>query len=192
MKIWGLGVTANTAIVICEGKIVTWNLPTGDCILEDRANIHDSVQTIVFDHPPPPSDWPHSASISPDFNHLVVTGVRGSGLDIYDMSTGKHLVGSAGTYGHRRWFTPDGREVCAYSSRLEIIRGGGSGVIGLGPLQSLGAPSGGYPWESSYGHEVTNDGWILDSRKHRVHRKKRREIMTNRGRHDPVMIFLIH
>jgi len=168
MKIWGLGVTANTAIVIGEGKIVTWNLPTGDCVLEARANIHDSVQTIVFDHPPPPSDWPHSASISPDFNYLVITREEGEGLDIYDMATGGHLVGSTTLCLFQPWFTRDGREVWSASYGNKIIRGGGSNVIGLEPLWLSDDPSGGQLWESSYGHKVTDDGWILDSRKKRV------------------------
>ena len=50
----------------------------------------------------------------------------------------------------------------------KIVEGGESDVIGLEPLGSNTVPSGGYPWESSHGHDVTDDGWILDSRKKRV------------------------
>jgi len=170
MKIWGLGLTGSTAVVVSEGKIITWNLPVGDCVLDARANIHDSVRTIVFNHPPPPFKWQNSASISPDFNHLVIMSRWGRSLDIYDTSTGKHVVGTAP--GSQRvfypWFTRDGREVRYSSGGQKIIRGGGSDIIGLEPLQRGCVPSGGYLWKSSHGHDVTDDGWVVDSRKKRV------------------------
>jgi len=174
MKICGLGVTGSAVIVVGEGKVVTWNLPAGDRILNARANIHDSVRTIVFDHPQPSPKWLHIASISPDFNHLAITREgRPEGLDIYDASTGKHVAGVTTDYSvSHLWFTRDRREIWYQSTALfvgqKIIRGGGSDVIGLELLQRGDAPSGGYLWESSHGHNVTDDGWILDSRKKRV------------------------
>jgi len=169
MKICGLGVTGSTVIVVGEGKIITWNLPAADCVSDARANIHDSVQTIVFNHLPPFSVWPRSASISPDFNHLVITREEGRGLDIYDTSTGKHVAGATADSVSRLWFTRDGREVWDNYGGWEIIRGGGSNVIGLEPLQRGHTPSGGHLWESSRGHYATADGgWILDSREKQV------------------------
>ena len=167
MKICGLGVTGSTAIVVGEGKIITWDLPVDDCVLDARANIHDSVQTIVFDYLPARREMAISASISPDFNHLVIARGGGSGLDIYDMSTGKHVVGVTVSV-FRPWFTRDGREVRCESRGQKIIRGRGSDIIGLEPVGDDDDPSGGRLWESSHGHEVTDDGWILDSRKKRV------------------------
>ena len=172
MKICGLGVTGSTAIVVGDGKIITWNLPLGDCILDARANIHDSVRTILFNHRAPPPGWPlHCyASISPDFNCLLITRGSSEGLDIYSMSTGKHLVGTT-THVYQPWFTRDGREIRrsrGFSEGQKIIRGEGSDVIGLEPLGQPGVPSGGYLWQSPHGHKVTDDGWILDSRKKRV------------------------
>ena len=172
MEILGLGMTGSTVIVVGEGKISTWNLPVGDCVLDARANIHDSVRTIVFNHPPLLPGLLHSALISPDSNHLVITGSRGEGLDIYNVSTGKHVVATTIGAHSRPWFTRDGREV--WSSGLlsskgkKIIRGGESDVIGLEPIGDGDGPSGGYPWESAHGHEITDDGWILDSGKKRV------------------------
>jgi len=163
MKICGLGVIGSTVIVVGEGKITTWNLPA---VLDARADIHDSVRTIVFNHPLPLFGEPHSASISPDFNLLVITGGGGMGLDIYGTSTGKHFVGTTTEFVSDVWFTRDGREVWYSglpSGGKKIIRGGGSDVVG-----DVDGPSGGYPWESSHGHDVTDDGWILDSRKKRV------------------------
>jgi len=169
MVVCDLGVTGSTAIVVGEGKIVTWNLPAGDCVLNAEANIHDSVRTIVFDHPPPPPGWLHFASISPDFNHLAITREedRGGGVDIYDASTGEHLFGIPTSDMTPPWFTRDGREVWCDSNEQKIIMGGGSDVIRVEPV-GRDAPSGGHLWESAHGHEITDDGWILDSRKKRV------------------------
>ena len=49
-QIYGLGVTGNTIIIIGHWKIITWNLPMGDHILNNRAGIHDSVQTTEFNN----------------------------------------------------------------------------------------------------------------------------------------------
>jgi len=170
MMICGLGVTVDAVVVVGEGKAITWNLPAGDCVLDARANIHDSVRTIVFNHPPPPPGWLYSASISLDFTNLVITREKGSGIDIYDASTGKHLVGTTTLYASHPWFTRDGHEVwySKNSGGRKIIRGEWSDVIGLEPVRDYDGPSGGCPWESSHGHEITDDGWILDSRKKRV------------------------
>jgi len=170
MKICGLGVTADTAVVVGEGKIITWNLPAGDCVLDARVNIHDSVRTVVLDHPPPPPAWLHSMPISPNFSHLVITRKfkEGGGLDIYDVSTGKYLVGTAiREYVSHPWFTRDGREVWHDCGGQKIIRGGGSDVIGLEPVGNYDDPSGGDLCVSAHGHEIT-DSWVLDSRKKRV------------------------
>jgi len=171
MVVCGLGVTGSTAIVVGEGKIVTWNLPAGDRVLNAEANIHDSVRTIVFDHPPPPPGRPlHFASISPDFNHLAITRKedRGGGVDIYDASTGEHLFGIPTRYVTHPWFTRDGREVWCDLDSQKIIMGGGSDVIGVEPVGDGDVPSGGHLWESVHGHEITDDGWILDSKEKRV------------------------
>jgi len=168
MKICGLGVTANTVIVVGEGKIITWNLPVEDCVLDATADIQDSVRTIVFDHPLPSPRWLHSASISSDFNYLVITRDKGKGLDIYDVSTGRHVVGTTIVFSFQPWFTRDGREVWYDPGGQKIIRGGGSDDIRLEPVGDDDGPSGGYLSESSHGHKVTDDGWILDSRKKRV------------------------
>ena len=171
MKILGLGVTGSTVIVVGEGRISTWNLPGGDGVFDARANTHDSVRTIVFNYPPLLPGGLHSASVSPDSNHLIITGARSEGLDIYDVSTGKHVVATTIGGDSRPWFTRDGREVwCSTINPIgqKIIRGGGSDVIGLEPVRDSDGPSGGYLWESAHGHEITDDGWILDSRKKRV------------------------
>ena len=164
-SICGLGVTGTTAVVVGEGKIITWNLPVGGCVLDARANIHDSIRTIVFNHALPSFGQVLFASISPDFNYLVTTREYAEGLDIYDMSTGKHLVGGTGSYGSRPWFTRDGREVWDLSGGQKIIRGEGTDIIGLEILDWSSTPSRGHLWESPRGHNITDEGWILDSRR---------------------------
>ena len=168
MDICGLGVTGSTAIVVGHGRIITWNLPAGDCVLDARANIYDSVRTTVFNHPLQLSIRPHSASISPDLNHFVITRGNGRGLDIYDTSTGKHVAGATADSAFLPRFTRDGREVWDDCCGWEIIKGGGSDVIGLEPLQRGHTPSGGHFWKSSRGHYATDDGWIVDSREKQV------------------------
>ena len=88
------------------------------------------------------------------------------------MPTGKHLVRTTSESASEPWFTRDGREV--WSSRdmpmegWKIVKSGKSDIIGLEPLGPNAKPSGGCSWESSHGHSITDDGWILDSRKKRV------------------------
>ena len=96
------------------------------------------------------------------------------GLDIYDISTGKHLAART-TWGlHLLWFTPDGREVWSAGFLLgegwKIIKDSESDAIELEPLpRFVTSPSlGGYPWTPPNGHKITDDGWILCSRKTRV------------------------
>jgi len=168
IRISCLGVTGSTAIVVGEGKIITWNLPAGDCVPDATAKIHDSVRTVILNNALPASNWLPATSISPDSNYLVIARGDCDGLDIYDTSTGKHLVGTTG-HVSRPWFSRDGREVW-YSDTYgqKIIRDGESNIIGLEPVWRGDGPSGGKLWVSSYGHRVTDDGWIIDSRKNRV------------------------
>jgi len=52
MHIYGLGVAESTIVVVGDGKIVTWNLPTEGYVLNARVNIKDSVQTTMFSPSP--------------------------------------------------------------------------------------------------------------------------------------------
>ena len=110
MKIHGLKVTESTIVVVGDGKIITWNVPAGDCVFNARANIDDSVQTVMFNHLTSPPTRLRSTSMSPDLNHVVIMRGDREGLEMYGVSTGKHLGGIA-TCGHMPWFSPDGREV---------------------------------------------------------------------------------
>ncbi|KAF8493168.1 hypothetical protein F5888DRAFT_1908745 [Russula emetica] len=162
-KVYGLRVAGDTIVIVGEGKIVTWNLPVGDSVVNARANDSDAVRTVMFDYST--LSWLPGeplASISPDFNYIALTCY--TDLHIYDASTGKHLQ-DARTQSPpgMPWFTPDGHEVWCWDGGWEIVKDSESDVT---KLEFLGepptrVPSGGLPWQSSHGYQVTDGGWIL-------------------------------
>ena len=165
IKIYGLRITGSTVIVVGDGKVITWDLSTGDGVLGARANINDSVRTTTFDHSPCMLFTP-SASISPDLKYIAVAAEpmgQAVGLNIYDVSTGKHLTGT-GTSGRTPWFTPDGCEIWC-SDRFDkwegwgIIKDSESGVLELKSTQRQPEEC---PWLPS-SRWVVDDGWILGS-----------------------------
>jgi WD40 repeat protein len=170
MEIYGMGVTGNAVIVVGKNTIITWDVPAGDCVLGARANIRDSARTIVLNHPAPPPASLGRASISPDFDYIAVRWKGHRGLEIYEISTGKHLVGATATgivYPsseriHTPWFTRDGCEVWSSwtlpRDGWKIIKGGGSDVIELESLRT--DPSEGCPWDSHHGRYNLYDDWI--------------------------------
>ena len=168
MKIHGLRVAEDSVVVVGDGKVVTWALPTADTGLNVRADVNDGIAEITLDHSgslelPPTS----SASISPDFNHIAVAGPD-VGLRIYDVSTGKHIAATESD-GDMPWFTPDGREVWCRATVGEgegwaVNKYSGSDVTRLEYIDPTGGPPGGFPWRSPHGYKVAEDGWILGSR----------------------------
>ena len=206
MEICGLGIAGSTIIVVCGGKIITWNLSAGNHASGTRVDISNSVQTTILNplvpsipvssslplvssasissdlSPVSPtsvsSNLPlvPSASISPNSNHIAILEVQGRDgcLKIYDMPTGKHLIGihldslrSTATL----WFTPGGHEVWICNEEIKgwtIVKDSKSDAINLEHLNTTGKPSGGFPWESSRGYQVTDDGWILSPSKEQL------------------------
>ena len=168
MGVYGLRVIGDTIIVVGSEKIITWKLPIGSDVLSARANTNDSIQTTMFMHPGS-HKWllVHSASVSPNFNHIAVMGEavgRTCCLNIYEVSTGKHLISTLLHGLDRLWFTPDGHEI--WSSLPEgwvIIKDSESNITELECLDLARGPSGGYPWSSFLGNQVMDDGWILSS-----------------------------
>ena len=165
MKVHGLRVAANTIVVVSDREAITWNLHTGRGVASGRADVSDSIRKTMLDRSAslefPPT---HSASISPNSNHIAITGTAG-GLCVYDGSTGEHLA-SAESQGDMHWFTPDGHEVwcCAAAGEgegLEIVKYSGSNITELECLDPTGGPPGGFPWRSPRGYRVTDGGWIL-------------------------------
>ena len=167
MKVFGLRVAGSTIVVVGDGKIVTWNLPVQNCSPTPRANISDSIQTILFDYlPVPRMRITPTASISPDLNHIAISPVAVEqvvGLKLYEASTGKYLA-STPSSGEMSYFTPDGQEVWCYSilepKGWAIVRDSESGLPKLEGLAQE-RPEG-CPWVPSHGYKIMDDRWILD------------------------------
>ena len=172
VMICGLRVTGNSIFVVGEGRIITWNLPPGDHVLDARAKINDGIRTITFDHPALVFGRLRPAQISPDFDYAVITRRGGDGLDIYDVAAGNLLAGTTADVGEMLWITPDGREVWDLDNwpnvGWKIVKDRKSQIVGLERLPENTHPSGGYPWTPPHGHKITKDGWIFNSRKERL------------------------
>ena len=159
MSVYNLRIARGTVAVVGNGKVVTWNLPTGDHALNSRLNINDSIQTKFFHQ----HNELESASISPDFSHVVI---KISDLRIYNISTGKLITGSKAQL-HSPCFTSDGHEIWSCSSQnkggFAITKDSKSDVTKLKLLDPSEFPSGGLPWQSSHGYQVTDNGWVLST-----------------------------
>ena len=167
MEVYGLRIVGGTIIVVGGKKITTWKLPIGSSVLNARANISDSIQTTMLKHSEPHKLlWVHSASISPNSNHIAVMGDAVGetyGLNIYDVSSGEHLISTLLHVLDRLWFTPDGHEVWTNCPEgWAVIKDSESNITKLEGLDSAGGPLGGFPWQSSLGNQVMDDGWILN------------------------------
>ena len=179
MKILGLGVTGSSIIVVDEGKVVTWDLPTGCRTSVARANINDSLRTTMLSYstPEPHTPEPNAPgatplepciSISPNSHYIAIARQpvgNSTGLNIYDTSTGDYLTGVA-TQGLRPWFTPDGREVwCELTTgRVEgwsVVKDDESNSTKPEPQRGTAHPPGGFPWRSPSDYGVTSDWWVL-------------------------------
>ena len=166
-----LGMTGSTLIVAGEEKIITWDLPGGDCAL--NASINDSVRTTILHHD---QSTPDRGSISLDFSCIAFLSKADmfQKLRIYDMPTGRCLTSAEVI--RRAWvgFTRDGREVWTASFHLDrekgwkIVEDSESGHMRLVPQVGIVRPSGVFPWESRRGYEVTADGWVLSATQKRL------------------------
>ena len=159
MEVYGLGVIQNTVVVIGDRKVITWNLPVGDCVPGACVGLEDSSWTMDLD------GWQHEdvrgASISPDSSHIALTTIIF--LYIYSTSTGERL-GQQISGGFTPRFSPDGRHVWRVdgNGKTEVWRVSGEEVLELlEPAVDVEHPPEGYPWRSPRGCRVTDDWWIL-------------------------------
>jgi len=179
--IYALGVARNTIAVVGDGNVVTWNLPTGVHVLGARADRNDSDRTIRLDRRVP--FWPphrgsvREVSMSSDLSYVAVSRLFWTAEPFYvtrnicDASTGIRLEQVRSQDLGRSWFSPGGREfwcspLLPAPGELEgwaIVRDSESDVTKLERLDPTGGPSGGFPWQSSHGCQVTDDGWVLNS-----------------------------
>ena len=175
MGVMCLGITGSALIVVGQKKVVTWDLPGGDCAL--NASINDSVRTTTLHSNY--RDTSTYGSISPDFSCIAIlassTRHEGRSLDIYDVSTGRCLLSKKlkGLW-QQLWPAWYGREVWAasivpsFSNGWEIVEDNGSGRIRVKSLDGIESPSGVFPWESRHGYKVTGDGWVLSATQKRL------------------------
>jgi len=202
-RICGLGVTGNTVVVVDDGAIITWNLPAEDGVLDARMNTDDSVRTIMFNHPKSPAIRSLCLSIFPNLNYIAIgrevhrsddlqiCGLKFCDLQIYDMSTTKYLASTTWQAWEKDWpsFTLGEQEVWVPGSIFrsqgwKIVKDTKSDVVGLEPLEEADM----IPDRSSHhAYEVTDDGWILNSRKTRLiwlphHWRKCRFVYSQGGR----------
>ncbi|KAF9643733.1 hypothetical protein BDM02DRAFT_1359722 [Thelephora ganbajun] len=173
MKVYGVGVAGSAVVVVGEGKIVTWNLPAGNNVINPRANINDSVRTTTFNHPPF-LPW-RTTSVSPDLHRIAMVDWSEVGgfnrLHLYDVLTGQCLASVCDGSGGSPLFTLDGGEVWSVSDEYnndgwKIIEDSESDTR-LEHLLGAQQPCG-FPWESSRGYEVTNSWWVLSPSKKRL------------------------
>ena len=162
MEVGGLGITWSTIIVVGDGKIITWNLPVGDHIPNARVNVDDSIQITTINHLIPLGKFQHLCTtlISPNFNHVAILEVEGDNdyLNIYDVATGKHLIGTRGASS----FILDGHEAWCYWPQWRASLTIEDSESKLVYLDKAMDPPEKYPWDSPHGYQI-RDGWILSS-----------------------------
>ena len=157
MVVYGLGVIGNTVVIIGNKKVITWDLPAGDCVPGARVGLEDSSRTINFDDPLDVAIY--GASISPDSRHIALTDM--AYLYIYSAST-RELLWKEPSSGYTPRFSPDGCDIwCAENSGRAEVWNVSSGQKVPGPLVDIEHPPEGYPWGSSCGYRVTDDWWVL-------------------------------
>ena len=178
----GLRMTEGQILVVCKGKVITWDLPARNSAFNPMRDTNDSVQTIALKLPQ------HvvflQASISPNLDYVAFgTGITTKEpLSIYSMHSREklatvppdgYILGYRSGYrpgyrpGYKVGFTQNGHEVwCADEVTLnqwEIVKENGSNAITLKRLNKDAEVLCGLPWLSSHGYQVTHDGWILGS-----------------------------
>ena len=187
MKVYALGIAGDNIAVVDEGKLVTWNLPTGVHLPNPRADITNSVQTITLNHEYGPE---RTVLVSPDLCYIAIVNYVGIGgpcgeeeeegdeypfdednpgapLYLYNASTGKCHWYVWIRIEADPWFTPDGYEVRCRGDpgkvdRWKIVEDSESKITRLESLGSTLCQPEESPWESSNGYQVIGNQWILN------------------------------
>jgi hypothetical protein len=178
MRIICVGVTESMVAVAGRGKIVTWNVPVEDCAIHCTVNTTNSVNFVDSLAVHEMSNI--TGSISPDLSCLAVTGDHfcrgdqsfwrdGRYLSIYNAFTGEHLATTRWHVAPIPWFAPGGREVWVDSRQgWRIVQGGESDNVTLERLEETENPPRGFMGcESPCGYEVTDAGWLVNSKQER-------------------------
>ena len=172
MEVECLGITESMVVVVDTEKIVTWNIPVGKSTSNIKANISDSTQTIMLNHPVSPNNEerePDHMLMSPTLSQVVIVAgqnLQHMYLELYDVPTGEYLGGTAAPSLLELYFTQDGCEIWETYSDLrgwKIIRDSKSGAVELEQIESAEYSSKMLSWQSSCGYEVKNDEWVMNS-----------------------------
>ena len=169
INICGIGITGSKIIVVGDGKIITWELPARDHLLNAQGCINNSAQITTFE----PSGYTH-ASVSPDLNYVAVWN-HSRDLSIYNMYTGEKIAAAISSK-PLLGFTPSGDKVwCAKTdsqpssgrwivsvSSYAFVRHNMSNTMKLKlDMELCDPPPSDFPWDSSCGHQVTDEEWII-------------------------------
>jgi hypothetical protein len=180
MEVRGLRVGRSAIVVVDECKIVTWDLSAGNCTLNHRVNIDDSVRITTFTQPFSLFRAAFPIPISPDFHRMAIeTFTKGEAMNInydlhlYDVSTGQCLAYVSTSRGGMLWFALGRREVWRNKGHHKaegwsIIEDSESGATRMESIGVTAELPGGFPWTPSHGYEVTDDGWVLGSNRKRL------------------------
>ncbi|KAF9786450.1 hypothetical protein BJ322DRAFT_1210832 [Thelephora terrestris] len=180
MEVKCLGMTENTITAVDWGKAITWSIPE-QSLLNATVDVNDSIRVTLFDHSPLSINHQrdHGILVSRDSSRVLMWGQSGEQphacLEIYDMFSGRCLVGVRLAHPYcSGLFTPDGFGVRSASydhmnNRSEIvwkvIEDSESGTTKLEPLEQTMPPLEEFPSQSSCGHEIMDDGWIISPTK---------------------------
>jgi len=164
IEVYCLRAIGGTIVAIGYEKAIIWNLPGGNLPPDARMNVEDSIRTINFgavnDHPM------FAASISLDFRHVaVVKGLPGRRLsrilDVYCPSTGQNLQVHAPDM-CALWFVPGGHDIWGIADNKPIaFTIAEDSLIPTEIADDMEDEPRGFPWGSSCGYKVADDGWIL-------------------------------
>ncbi|KAF9643640.1 hypothetical protein BDM02DRAFT_3272924 [Thelephora ganbajun] len=170
-RVYAVGVAGSVIVVVGEGKIVTWNFPAGNGVLNPRGDVGDSVLTTTLNFPIVSGITP--VSVSPDLRRIAIA-VYKRGDDygdyysfrLYDVPTGQRLASDRVDLQTNIFFSPDGREVWSVSGGMnlngwKIIEDSESDTIRVERLESSIGPPSWFPWRPSRGYKVIDGGWVL-------------------------------
>ncbi|KAF9645712.1 hypothetical protein BDM02DRAFT_3203014 [Thelephora ganbajun] len=173
IEVHGQRVTGSTVVAVGYEKVVTWNLPARDHVLNPKAGVKNSIRVETISRPATAFlPFLKFASISPNLHSITTVMDSMFGHDpllyLHDVPTGKWLepVSMRGEGYGRPWFTSDGREVWYVTDHgeangLAVVEDSKSGVIKLEYLEPTRQPPNTPPWLSSRGYQIMDDGWIL-------------------------------
>ena len=168
-----LGMTDDTIVVVCAKKIVTWNVTAENCTLDAKANISDSIRTTRFSLG---SAHILYASLSPDLSCVVILAspltLGPNRLSICDVSTGREFM-SVTTACAQPKFTRGGHQLwdasCFPVEGWKIVQHAEFNFVGFECLTPAEYPSDVvFPWQSTHGYKVADDGWILSPAQKRL------------------------